>query len=168
MPAHTPPPGLYRLDRPLERTGVLEELASVPARLAAIVQGVPEERLSRRPAPGEWSPFQVVCHFRDIALVYGMRFRWIVLDDVPPLPNYDEDRWVAESRDTTEDLDAILAEIAAMRAGVCRLLSRLTDEDWQRTGRHEVLGPVVLDDYVRHELAHEEGHLAQLTAALGV
>jgi hypothetical protein len=34
---------------------------------------------------------------RDIAQVYGARFKWMILDDDPFLPNYDEDRWVADA-----------------------------------------------------------------------
>lgn len=98
--------------------------------------------------------------------VYGMRFKWMVLQDDPFLPNYDEVRWVADSPDAGGDTGAILSEIAAYRGETVRLLRGLTAEGWSRSGRHEVIGHVVLDPYVRHELCHEEAHLVQLKESL--
>ena len=59
----------------------------------------------------------------------------------------------------------VLDEIAASRSDLMRLLTRLDAAGWERTGRHEVLGPVVLEDDVRHQLAHERAHLGQVAAA---
>jgi hypothetical protein len=109
---------------------------------------------------------QTMRHVRDIAQVYGMRFKWIILQDDPLLANYEENDWAARSPDGPPELPAMLDEIAAYRAETVRLLRSLDDAGWRRTGRHEVIGVVELEPYVRHELAHEEQHLAQLTAAL--
>jgi hypothetical protein len=81
------------------------------------------------------------------------------------LPNYDEDRWVAQSPDTAAELEAMLREIEAYRGETVRLLSSLADEGWSRSGWHETLGDVVLEPYVRHQLAHDLQHLEQLQAA---
>ena len=157
---------LYRLDRPLSREDVLVQLAKVPERLAHLINAMPAAHLDREPAPGEWSAFKTCLHLRDAALVYSARFRGIVFDSDPFLPNYDEDNWVAASHDVVEDLPEILNEIAASRRDLVRVLSRLPAAAWERTGRHEVIGPVVLEPYVRHQLAHEEMHLVQAGRAL--
>ena len=124
--------------------------------------------LVRAPADGGWSPLDVCKHMRDIAQVYGVRFKWMILGDDPFLPNYDEDRWVADAPDGADDLGALLDEIAAYRAETVRLLRALAPDGWSRTGRHEVLGRLELEPYVRHEYAHEEQHLAQLRGVLRV
>jgi hypothetical protein len=162
----TPTFSLYQLEDPLTRAEVLAEFASMPDRLASAIAGAPAGALERAPAPGQWSALQVVSHLRDAALVYGARFRWIVLNDDPFLANFDEDRWVDESRETPADIPALLETIAASRRDIARLLGRMRDVEWQRTGRHEVIGTVVLEDYVRHEVVHERGHLEQLANAL--
>ncbi|MGD9933364.1 MAG: DinB family protein [Dehalococcoidia bacterium] len=159
---------LYELDRQLTRAELLTELAASPARLQQLVQTVPVTQLGREPVPGEWSAFKTCCHLRDAALVYSARFRWIVFDDDPLLPNYDEDNWVASARDSVDDLPAILEEIAASRRDLVRVLSRLPESSWKRTGRHEVIGRVELEPYVRHQLAHEKMHLAQAQRALAL
>jgi hypothetical protein len=96
-----------------------------------------------------------------------MRFKWMILGDDPFLPNYDEDRWVAGHPDGVADLYPMLDEIAAYRAETVRLLRALPDHAWSRQGRHEILGQVILEPYVRHQLAHELQHLAQLRETLG-
>jgi hypothetical protein len=105
-------------------------------------------------------------HDRDIVQVHGMRFKWIILQDEPLLANYDENAWAARSPDGPAELGAMLDEIAAYRAESVRLLRALDDAGWRRTGRHEIIGSLELEPYVRHELAHEEQHLAQLEQAL--
>ncbi len=163
---NTPVTRLYQLDEPLDRGQLLAEFSDMPALLSEAVRGVEPARLVERPEPGEWSPFDVICHVRDIAAVYALRFRWIVLNDNPVLPDYDENRWVADSRNTTADLSRILGHIAASRADICDLLGRLSEGEWRRTGRHEVMGTVVLDEYLAHEVAHERQHIDQIRAAL--
>jgi DinB superfamily len=158
---------LYELTEDLGRGAVLDALAAIPAQLAQTMLGVSPVRLATRRAPADWSAFETLSHMRDAAIVYSARFRWIVFDDNPFLPNYDENNWVSSSRDTATDAAEMLAEIAASRRDLMRVLGRLPEEAWARTGRHEVLGQLVLEPYVRHQLAHEQIHIAQIDTALG-
>lgn len=162
----TPNPALYQLNRALSRDLVIAELEAMPGRLRRALHGKGDALLTRRASGEDWSAFQTLCHMRDATLVYAARFRWIVFDDDPLLPNYNENNWVAASMDVPSDVPAILDEIAASRADLVRVLSRLPEAGWLRTGRHEVAGTVVLEHYARHQVAHEEMHLAQIEAAL--
>jgi hypothetical protein len=163
--ASTPVFELYVLDDDLTREEVVDELAQVPERLRAILSGHALDALDHKSAD-DWSPIEVCRHMRDAVQVYGMRFKWMILDEDPFLPNYDEDRWVAEHPDGAPQIEAMLAEMASLRGETVRLLRALPPEGWLRTGRHEVIGPLQLGPYVRHELAHERGHLRQLEEAL--
>ena len=158
---------LYRLDRELDRASLIDELAAVPARLRAAIAAADPATLAGSGSGDEWSPMQVIRHLRDAVQVYGMRFKWMILDDEPLLPNYDENRWAADSPDGPADIESVLAAIEAYRAETVRLLRALPPAGWQRRGNHEALGWLELGPYVRHELAHEEQHLAQLQHALG-
>ena len=135
----------------------------MPTELRALVANA---NLLRPPADGEWTAFQTLLHLRDAAFIYALRFRWIVFDDDPLLANYDETNWVATAKDTVDDVPHILAEIEASRSDLMRVLSRLSEEQWQRTGRHDIAGPIVLEHYVRHQVAHEAMHLAQIRAVI--
>lgn len=157
---------LYELDREMSRGEVIAALAAIPERFREVLRGQTAEALARVPDGGGWAAMDVVRHVRDVVQVYGMRFKWMILQDDPFLPNFDEDRWAASSPDGAEQLHAVLDEMAAYRAETVRLLRALLPDGWSRRGRHEVLGEVELEPYVRHELAHEEQHLAQMATAL--
>jgi DinB superfamily len=157
--------GLYRLDASLTREELIAELAVMPDLVRSMVTGRGVEELERRTRLDEWSAIQVCKHLRDAAQVYGMRFKWMILNDDPVLPNYDENRWVAESPDGAQDVQRLLHEIAAYRSETVRLLRALSPQGWSRTGRHEVLGSVALEEYVRHQVEHERRHLQQLKAS---
>jgi hypothetical protein len=162
-----PVTALYVLEGFERRDAVLDALEEMPGRVRSSLAGASPATLGALTGAG-WSPFQVLCHVRDIGIVYSARFRWIVFDEEPLLPNYNEDAWVAASTDTVADVEAVLAEIEGARAGMMRFLRRAPGEAWARTGRHEVIGEVTLEPYVRHQLAHELGHLEQLVQALEV
>jgi hypothetical protein len=161
-----PNPHLYHLDRPLTRDEVLAELAALPERLREALEGASEARLVDPPRPGDWSAFQVLCHVRDATFTYAARFRWIVFNDDPFMPDYDENNWVAACRDTPADVPEILEQVVCSRRDLVRVLSRMPEAAWRRTGRHEVAGSIVLEDYARHQVAHEAMHLGQIRAAL--
>jgi hypothetical protein len=162
----TPAFELYRLDRDLTREQLITELAATPDRVRALIAGRSSDDLQRRPSPDDWSPIEICRHIRDALQVYGMRFKWMILQDDPLLPNYEEDRWVAHHPDSPAELDTLVTEMAAYRAETVRLLRSLTPDSWSRPGHHEALGPLTLEPYVRHQLAHEEQHLSQLRGAL--
>jgi hypothetical protein len=163
----TPVFELYRLDGDMSRDQVIDGLAATPSRLREVVGGLDAAALEHRADAGECSAIEVLRHVRDVVQVYGMRFKWMILDDDPLLPNYDEDNWVAAHPDGASDIDAMLREMEAYRGETVRLLRALPAEGWSRRGRHEVLGSVELEAYVRHELAHELGHIEQLRLASG-
>lgn len=161
-----PHPFLYVLDRPMGRAEVLAELTATPARMRALFEGADSDLVSRPREGGEWSAFQVLCHMRDISLVYSGRFRWMALGDNPTMPSFDENAWVMAATDTPADVPAMLAAFAGSRDDLMRLLTRLPEAGWERSGQHDIMGTLYLDEYVRHQLAHEEGHLRELAAAL--
>ena len=158
---------LYRLDRELSRDELIAALAAMPDAFRAAVGGATADMLEQRDGDG-WSAIDVLKHVRDVVQVYGLRFKWMILDDDPFLPDYDEDRWVADSPDRAADVEEMLREIEAYRAETVRLLRALDPAGWSRTGRHEMRGRLTLEPYVRHQLAHEEQHLEQLRRVLSV
>lgn len=161
-----PNPYLYRLERPLSRAELLAELATMPERLRSALEGADAAALTNPPGADDWSAFQVLCHIRDATLTYAARFRWIVFNGDPFMPDYDENNWVKASRDTPADIPGMLDEVACSRRDLIRVLSRMPEAAWFRTGRHEVAGSIVLEHYASHQVAHEDMHLGQIRAAI--
>src|SRR3954451_21559457 len=76
-------PILYKLDRELSRSEVIAGLAATPSELRRSFSGVPAGVLTQRRTAEDWSAFETLCHVRDAALVYSLRFRLIIFDDNP-------------------------------------------------------------------------------------
>jgi DTW domain-containing protein YfiP len=70
------------LDR---REELLKTLRATPVVLRALVDGVDEARLRRRPAPGEWAIIEVVAHLADTwGAIQLAAHDWVRQAKVPP------------------------------------------------------------------------------------
>lgn len=74
------------------------ELARLPAVLDALVGGLDEASARTRPAPGEWSPVEILCHLRDEETEdFGARLR-VIVEGRGEFAPIDPERWVEERR----------------------------------------------------------------------
>lgn len=140
----------------------LRVLASTPAKVNTLVAPLTEAQLRWRPAPGEWSAKEVLCHLRDAARVHGERMRRVATEDNPLLPAWDE---AAAARDQAyqEDVtEAVLPAYVEARAATLELLRALPPEALLRPGVHSQSGPLTLERLIETSAAHDLEHLAQL------
>ncbi|SRR6266404_3915144 len=141
----------------------LDRLAKGPALVRAALANPAKDELAWAPAPGKWSPKQVVVHLLDTELVYGVRARKILSEDDGVLLAYDQDRWAAACTDGREaaramdTFEALRADnIGLFRASIARM---------DRTGIHPEYGKVSLRDLLLHLSPHDEKHAAQIRRA---
>src|SRR3990172_3645152 len=66
-----------------ERAGLIAHYAAGPARLRAALAAVPAEALRWRPAPGEWSAHEIVCHCADSETSAYARIRLLLTEPEP-------------------------------------------------------------------------------------
>ena len=126
------------------------------------VDGLDEESLRRREAPGKWSILEVIGHLADTELVYRYRMRMSVAQPGEPIPDYDQDRWAIELRYNDGAVDDALAEIQALRPANLAWLRGLTAEESSRAGIHAERGPESVEDIVKLIAAHDLVHRAQI------
>lgn len=138
---------------------VQEEL--VPA-LREAVEGLGEEQLQQREAPGQWSVLEVVRHLADTELVYRYRMRMSVAQPGSPIPAYDQDEWARELRYNGESLEGALRELAALRTANLAWLRGLSEEERDRAGIHEERGPESVRRIVELLAAHDLVHRRQI------
>jgi uncharacterized damage-inducible protein DinB len=140
----------------------IETLRAFPPRLAAAVQGLSEERLTRPEAEGKWSVTDVVAHLFDLELVYAVRIRNIVggAGDTP-LQALAQDEWV-ERVHRREPVAELLADFGALRRMNLMFLSRLNEAELARAGNHPQYGALTVRGAFDRIVRHDEKHLAQI------
>lgn len=147
-----------------ERSALVAQYAAGAARLSAAFAAVPTEALHWRPAPGEWSAHEVVCHTADSETNAYARIRFLVAHDDPVLQGYDQEHWVTALDYSTQSAESALAAVEAVRGHTAALIRRLPEAAWRRTGTHSESGPYSGDDWLRTYSAHLEDHARQIEA----
>jgi uncharacterized damage-inducible protein DinB len=145
---------------------LVEQLAAMPGRIAAVAAGRRPEELAALPAADEWSAVAVLAHLRASDDILSPRLIAMLVRDEPALPAFDDRRWGDVMAYAEADFQELLATFTFKRAELVRVLRRLDASDWRRTGQHEVQGRVTLHDVLRHLVEHEEEHCGQLEAIL--
>ena len=151
--------GLVGVDDPAEVQAVAPDL---------IRQLVAEagERLTRRPAEGEWSALECIAHILDAEIVASGRYRWILAHDTPELIGYDQDLWVDRLHSPVESADELLAAFEPLRRANLALWARTPPELRERYGIHRERGPESFALTFTLIAGHDRFHLAQARRAL--
>ena len=77
---------------PAEREKLIQQYADGPRRLREALATVPAEALAWRPAPGEWSAQEVVCHCADSEM-NAARASGPIAEKQPTIIGYDQEEW---------------------------------------------------------------------------
>ena len=147
---------------PSERDGLIAQYAAGPARLRAALAKVPEAARKWRPAPGEWSAHEVVCHCADSETASYSRIRFVIAEKEPVIQGYDQELWARTFDYHALPLEPALATVDAVRATTAALIRALPDAAWSRRGRHTESGPYSAEDWLRIYADHLENHARQI------
>jgi uncharacterized damage-inducible protein DinB len=137
-----------------------------PRRLARLMEGVPDEVLSRPPGPGKWSVCAIIAHLAEDELVSSWRYRQMIEHSGATLAGFDQDEWARlgdyDSRTPREALEMF----RLLREANLRMFARLTPEEWQRHGVHAERGRITVEDLARHMAGHDINHIGQVRRLL--
>lgn len=141
---------------------MIEKLAAMPERVRALVEGVSEDQLSRRPAGDYFSLRENVLHLRDIDIEgYEKRVVLMLSERDPFLPDVDGAALAAARDYNNQPVAPALEAFAASRA---RSIERLRGADLSRTGEFEGVGRITLQRLLEMWVEHDEGHLREMEA----
>jgi uncharacterized damage-inducible protein DinB len=143
-------------------------LRRMPSILGQLVDGVSPEWLAARPADGEWSAHQVVCH-----LAYVEETDWMgrarMIREVGPIRPFPP----VDHADQTERYAGLTTDEVARRFGDLRSANldaleamQLSDADLGLQGLHPTLGEVTMRELIATWVVHDHNHVAQLQGAL--
>ena len=148
----------------LERSALLKIVAETPARLKAVLKGVPKKLLLWTPGPGKWSILEIVAHMRDMERdAYLTRYRRILAEENPTLPDIDGDICAIRDDYRSMKLPDLLRDWLKLRKECLKLLKSVKGPRWDRMGTHETAGPLTMDTLLRrHAMGNDEAHLGQI------
>ena len=148
----------------LQPDGVLAALRQTPKQVAVFLNGLAEEKLARPAPDGGWSMRHVIAHLRDAQDVLNARLLLIVAEENPTLESLAVFEWATSEQGRPPTTAEIFHAYQASRRETLALLERLLPADWSRTGRHKEFGQVTILQQASYFSAHEQTHLAALTA----
>ncbi|OGO31269.1 MAG: hypothetical protein A2136_07000 [Chloroflexi bacterium RBG_16_54_11] len=141
-------------------------LRSTPAALATLCRKRNVD-LESRPALGEWSPGEVLCHLRDVdAEVNLVRLKRVISERNPFLAGQETDPWADERQYCLQDGLQALADFTKVRLELLLLLESLPAEGWERRARHAIFGPTHLRELVNIITGHDILHVQQVYRAI--
>jgi hypothetical protein len=142
------------------------ELARLPTAVESIAGGLDAVEARERPAPGEWSPVEILCHLRDEETEdFGARLAVIVEGGADFAP-IDPEGW-ARTRGYRETAlaDAVRAWRERRRATLDRLAA-LEPAALAGARPHRQLGRLSGLDLLAAWVAHDRLHVAQLASTV--
>jgi hypothetical protein len=145
---------------------LISELRAAPEEFAILFAPESEETLHHRPAEGEWSAVEVVCHVADLdTFNRTQRFNAILIEENPELPAYEPDARVADANYQALSANDALDLLKRERDLITTLLETLRPHELARTGLHPRDGERTLLQMADLR-NHDRTHLAQAAAAI--
>jgi hypothetical protein len=130
--------------------------------LRAALAKVPEAARTWRPAPGEWSAHEVVCHCADSETNSYARIRFLVAEKDPVIQGYDQENWARTFDYHALPLEPALATVESVRASTAALIRTLSEADWAKRGRHTESGAYGAEEWLEIYADHLENHARQI------
>jgi hypothetical protein len=141
--------------RPVERI-----LELTPNKVAIQLAQIGADKSTVQPAPGKWSPAEIVAHLADCELVFGFRLRQTLAEDNPTVQPFDQDKWAA----TYSGISAGEAHrvFSSIRSWNLHLIQKALSAAASRPVSHPERGAMTFLTIVETMAGHDLNHLGQL------
>ena len=147
----------------IARGNAIREIASVPEKLRAAVNGLNDTKLDTPYREGGWTLRQVVHHVADSHLNAYIRLRLALTETEPTIKPYEEGAWAKLDDAEHAPVEVSLRLIDPLHERWVRLLRSLKAEDFARTLRHPDHGVRTVDWLVFLYAWHGRHHTAHIT-----
>ncbi len=144
-----------------ESRWLLKALREAARELESQLWGVGEDELRWRPNDDSWCLKEIAGHLRDSEEHLLQAIELISLQDEPRLPRSDADALVEDGDYREIDVYDALERFEYLRHRTVNLLWSLSEEDWERTGRHPYRGTLSITQLAREQNEHDLEHLWQ-------
>jgi uncharacterized damage-inducible protein DinB len=144
---------------------MIEQYARGGEKLAASVRDLSREEMNWKPPAdlppelGRWSIHQIVIHIADAEAAFADRIRRVIAEDNPTLQAWDENRFAANLFYEDQSAEDAATIVNLTRRQIARILRKLPDEAFNRTGRHTERGVQTIVDILNYAIPHLDHHL---------
>jgi uncharacterized damage-inducible protein DinB len=135
-------------------------LASTTEQLNALIAAIGPEKSAARPAPGKWSPAEILCHLADCELEFAVRLRQTLAEDAPTIQPFDQEKWALTY--PAISAEQALATFSAIRRWNLMLIAGALPAAANRPVIHPERGKMTFQTIVETLAGHDLNHLAQL------
>lgn len=121
-------------------------------------------------APGKWTLAESLVHVTDTERVFSYRLMRVGRGDRTPLPGFEQDEWVPESRANRRALSDILSELLAVRAATLALVRSLDETALSQRGQasgHAITARALVWMIAGHQAHHLDITSERYLAASG-
>jgi uncharacterized damage-inducible protein DinB len=136
-------------------------LSNTPIRWANLIQTIPHDLLTMKPAPNEWSALECLQHLRDVERISTpVRLRALMAGQ--PFPAFNPDDYPPKEASPLE----LVEEFTNLRQESLLLLKQVTEADLERRALHAEYGMVSMSEFLHHITAHDLMHTVQAEQAM--
>lgn len=135
-------------------------LATTPGTLVELSESIGPDRLTVAPAPGKWTPAEILCHLADCEVAFGFRLRQTLAEDNHVIQPFDQEKWAAGYTGVTAQ--QALAAFAAMREWNLILIRNAPPTATEKRVTHPERGSMTFTTIVETMAGHDLNHILQL------
>jgi hypothetical protein len=146
---------------------LIASLEQFPQILPVVLATVDAEQARWKPANGNWSILEVVCHLADEESEdFRPRLKAVLSDPKTPWSSIHPAEAARERKYNEQDFPRAIKRFLDERAASLRWLQGLKRPDWSAVHEHPKLGPISAGDLLGSWAAHDLLHLRQITKRL--
>jgi hypothetical protein len=146
------------------RKKLIAQYKEGPGVVVEALVGISDRELDARPAPGRWSPREIVHHLADSEMTSAVRLRLLLAQDRPAIPAYDQEEF-ARRLHYDRPYETSLEAFRLARQSTAELLDRLEPADWLREGIHSESGRYSVERWLEIYAEHAHKHASQILRA---
>jgi hypothetical protein len=120
-----------------------------------------------RPDDATWSPLEYGCHVRDVCRLYEQRLDWMLTQEDPLFPNWDQDVTAIEERYAEQDPPTVARDLRAAAESLASRFDAVSADAWSRRGRRSDGASFTVESFARYCVHDPVHHLHDVTAAGG-
>lgn len=145
---------------------LIEELEICLHEFIRFVQNIPMDKFDYRYAEGKWTIKDIIQHVIDTERIFAYRALRISRNDITPLPGFEENDYVENSKANERGIQDLLAEFSAVRYSTLFLFKSFSEEQLKRMGTASgtaisvrAIGFIIIGHQKHHQHIFQERYL---------